>query len=47
MDTRILLCIDDTDDLDSPGTGELAEEIGAHIRTRGGTSPPPSRAINS
>jgi len=41
MDTRILLCIDDTDDLDSPGTGELAEEIGAHIRTRGWDVPAP------
>jgi len=44
MDTRILLCIDDTDDLDSPGTGELAEAIGTHIQAQGwGTTAPVTR----
>lgn len=32
---RILVCIDDTDDLDSKGTGELAGEIAAEIETAG------------
>lgn len=31
----ILISIDDTDDLDSPGTGELAAEIAGMIETRG------------
>ena len=31
---KVLVCIDDTDDLDSPGTGELAEAIITRIQAR-------------
>lgn len=31
---QVLVCIDDTDNLDSPGTGELADEVARTIRTR-------------
>ncbi|MBJ6725066.1 hypothetical protein [Geomesophilobacter sediminis] len=32
---NLLICIDDTDDLDTPGTGELAESIAAGITAAG------------
>ncbi len=32
---ELLICIDDTDDLDSKGTGEIAEEIGALLEHEG------------
>lgn len=32
---RLLISIDDTDNLDSPGTGELASDIAAHIADQG------------
>lgn len=32
---EIILCIDDTDDLESKGTGELCSEIAAHLKERG------------
>jgi hypothetical protein len=32
---NILICIDDTDNLESRGTGELAEELAAVVRARG------------
>lgn len=35
LTTDVIVCIDDTDDLDSPGTGELASELAATVHRRG------------
>ncbi len=32
---RVLLCIDDTDDLESPGTGQLADRLRSILETKG------------